>query len=74
VDISRFQPLTKEAELTKEYGFEGKFVAGYIGTHGMAHALETVIEAAEKIRTMENGDDYRFVLLGHGARKKELME
>ena len=74
VDLSRFQPLSKDAELVERYGLEGKFVAGYIGTHGMAHALETVLEAADEMRNREDGDDYRFILLGHGARKQAMVD
>lgn len=32
-----FSPRPKDAELGARYGLEDKFVAGYIGTHGMAH-------------------------------------
>lgn len=74
VDVSRFKPMPKDDELVKKYGLEGKFVAGYIGTHGMAHALETILEAAEKIRERPDGDTYRFILLGHGAKKQELQQ
>jgi hypothetical protein len=74
VDITRFQPMVKDAELTARYGLDGKFVAGYIGTHGMAHALETVLDAAETMRHQPNGDVFRFILLGHGARKDLLMQ
>jgi glycosyltransferase involved in cell wall biosynthesis len=73
VDISRFQPLAKDAELVARYGLEGKFVAGYIGTHGMAHALETILEAAERLQ-QAGEDGFRFILLGHGARKQSLVE
>ncbi|MDT8420827.1 MAG: glycosyltransferase family 4 protein [Desulfuromonadales bacterium] len=74
VDVSRFQPMSKDAQLVAEYGLEGKFVAGYIGTHGMAHALETILDAADMARALPDGDAYRFILLGHGARKKALRE
>jgi len=74
VDITRFQPMVKDAELIARYGLEGKFVAGYIGTHGMAHALETILDAAETLRHQPNGDLFRFILLGHGARKDWLMQ
>lgn len=74
VDITRFQPMVKDAELIARYGLEGKFVAGYIGTHGMAHALETLLDAAETLRHQPNGDLFRFILLGHGARKDWLMQ
>ena len=74
VDISRFNPREKDAELVRELGLEGKFVAGYIGTHGMAHALETLLEAAEKLKARPDGDRYRLILLGDGARKADLMQ
>jgi hypothetical protein len=74
VDSSRFQPLAKDSELVQRYGLEGKFVAGYVGTHGMAHALETILEAADQIRQCPGGDSFRFILLGNGARKQALME
>ncbi len=74
VDGSRFKFQEKDQELVARYGLEGKFVAGYIGTHGMAHALETLLDAAENIQKVPGGKSFRFLFLGHGARKNELME
>ena len=74
VDLAGFGPREKDAELTARFGLEGKFVAGYVGTHGMAHALETILEAAARVGKMEGGEAYRFILLGNGARKQALME
>jgi hypothetical protein len=74
VDTSRFRPLPRDPELARRYGLEGKFTAGYVGTHGMAHALETILEAADAIRRAPGGDAFRFILLGNGARKQALME
>ena len=74
VDLSRFHPQSKDPELVARYGLEGKFVAGYIGTHGMAHSLETILEAAGELRDREEGDAFRFVLLGHGAKKHYLVD
>ncbi|MGD8913111.1 MAG: glycosyltransferase family 4 protein [Candidatus Thiodiazotropha sp.] len=73
VDINRFNPRDKDAELVRKLGLEGKFVAGYIGTHGMAHALETLLEAAERLKARPDSDRYRILLLGDGARKGELV-
>lgn len=73
VDITRFSPRPKDAELTSQLGLAGKFVAGYIGTHGMAHALETLLEAADRLRTHPDGADIRLLLLGDGARKADLQ-
>ncbi len=73
VDLAGFGPREKDAELTARLGLKGKFVAGYVGTQGMAHALETILEAADRMRTMNGGDAVRFILLGNGARKQELI-
>jgi len=74
VDLNRFQPRVKDVELVKKYGLENKFIAGYIGTHGMAHSLETILDAADKIRRQDGGDQFRFILIGNGAKKKDLVE
>lgn len=74
VDSSRYSPREKDAELVKEHSLTGKFVAGYIGTHGMAHALETVLEAAKVLQNSNEGADIRFILLGHGAKKEALVQ
>ncbi len=70
VDISQFTPRPKDAALTKELGLEGKFVAGYIGTHGLCHGLETLVAAAERLR----GTGIVFLFLGDGARKQFLRD
>jgi glycosyltransferase involved in cell wall biosynthesis len=47
VDLARFQPLAPDPSLRDALGIpRDAFVSGYIGTHGLAHALETVLEAA----------------------------
>jgi glycosyltransferase involved in cell wall biosynthesis len=74
VDLSRFRPLGRDSELAERLGLAGKFVLGYIGTHGMAHALETILEAAARVKTLPEGANLRFVLLGDGARKQVLRE
>ena len=74
VDLAGFGPREKDAELTARFGLTGKFVAGYVGTHGMAHALETILDAADRVQKMVGGDAYRFILLGNGARKQVLIE
>lgn len=68
VDSSLFFPKPKDLQLEQSLGLRGKFVAGYIGTHGMAHGLETLIEAAQKIE----GDRFVFLFLGDGAEKPKL--
>ena len=72
VDITRFSPRPKDADLERELGLAGCFVAGYIGTHGMAHALETLLQAAALLKAQPGGERIRLLLLGDGARKADL--
>ena len=74
VDMTRFSPVPKDAELVAELGLAGKFVAGYVGTHGLAHHLETLLDAAGRLRTLPGGGVFHFILLGDGARKQALVE
>jgi glycosyltransferase involved in cell wall biosynthesis len=71
VDLGRFSPRARSAELADRWSLTGKFVAGYVGTHGMAHGLGNVLDAAEILR----GDDgVRFLLVGDGAERAALMD
>jgi glycosyltransferase involved in cell wall biosynthesis len=74
VDRSRFRPSLCASELRAELGLQGKFVAGYIGTHGLAHGLETVLEAANLLSLSRSAEDVIFLLIGDGARKNTLLE
>ena len=51
------------------YNLDGKFVVGYIGTHGLAHSLEHILQAAKLV---EENLDIVFLFAGGGAYKKTL--
>lgn len=74
VDLSRYTPRPKDDALESLLGLQGKFVAGYIGTHGMAHSLETLLDAAEILARTPGGENIVILLLGDGARKATLVE
>jgi len=69
VDLDQFSPRPKDPELIRRLGLEGRFVAGYIGTHGMCQALDTLLDAASELRN----EPFVFLLLGDGARKQGLL-
>jgi len=70
VDLSKYKPLSeKDKAFSEEFQLQGKFVAGYVGTHGLAHALDSIIEAAELLKA-EN--DIRIVFAGGGADRARL--
>jgi hypothetical protein len=71
VDLSFFTPRSLPLSLHRELGLNGKFVASYIGTVGMAHAVEKIVEAAEKLRTHR---EVLFLIVGEGAYKKKAEE
>jgi glycosyltransferase involved in cell wall biosynthesis len=72
VDTARFRPATKDDRLTAALGLQGKFVAGYIGTHGLAHGLGTLIEAAEMLSGGAHRDRVCILMLGDGAERQRL--
>jgi glycosyltransferase involved in cell wall biosynthesis len=71
VDLSMFQRRPKDQLLARQHGLEGKFVAGYLGTHGMCHKLETVLEAA---KLLEHDPRVAFLLVGGGAERARLVK
>jgi colanic acid biosynthesis glycosyl transferase WcaI len=71
VDLARYGPRDCDVSLSKEWGLENKFVVGYIGTHGMAHALINVLNAAKSI---QENDGICFLFAGAGAERDSLME
>jgi glycosyltransferase involved in cell wall biosynthesis len=74
VDLSHFSPQAKDSQLLAQHALDGKFVAGYIGTHGMAHALETLLEAAKILQQTPHAENICLLFLGEGARKAKLSE
>ncbi len=71
VDMTRYYPRPPELELAKQYQITADhFVVGYIGTHGMAHALENILHSAELLKHQPN---IKFLFVGAGAARDELM-
>ncbi len=69
-DLTLYKPVTGPNRLAESLGVQGKFVAAYLGTHGMAHHLETVLYAAQRLRDYP---DIVLLLAGDGAERRRLM-
>jgi glycosyltransferase involved in cell wall biosynthesis len=67
VDTEMFRPDVAPARHPE---WDGKFIASYIGTLGMAHAAGTILEAAERLRERR---DIHFLLIGNGAERERLL-
>jgi len=75
VDLWRYAPRPRDKALAAEAGLkDDDCVIGYIGTHGMAHALGNVLDAARILRDRSKpGVDIVFLLVGAGAERAELI-
>jgi glycosyltransferase involved in cell wall biosynthesis len=70
VDLSLFQPIQKDVQLIQRLHLNGKFVVGYIGTHGLAHSLDFIVQSISKL----NDVTYHFLFIGDGAEKRRIMQ
>ena len=70
VDLDFYKVAEGPNPVAQEFGLDGKFVSSYFGTHGMAHHLETVLEAATLLRDRK---DILFLPVGDGAERKKLL-
>jgi colanic acid biosynthesis glycosyl transferase WcaI len=70
VDLPRYAPRPRDAELAHEWSLDDAFVVGYIGTHGLAHGLENVLKAAALLR---EDRQVKFLFVGTGAAKQALV-
>jgi len=73
VETALFSAQGPEADRTLRMRLqtEGKFVVCYIGTMGMAHGLETLLDAASRLRRAN--PDVLFLLVGEGADKERIQ-
>lgn len=69
-DISFFTPKSADPAVAERIGVSGKKVVSYIGTIGMAHAVDKIIEAAEILRSES---DIQFLIAGEGAEKESIV-
>jgi len=71
VELSQYQPQSFSGEIAKKYNIdESKFIIGYIGTHGMAHALMNVLHTAQLLQD----PNILILFVGAGAERDTLMQ
>ncbi|HSM34907.1 MAG TPA: glycosyltransferase family 4 protein [Longimicrobiales bacterium] len=68
-DLRLFHPQAPNEELRARLGLGDAFVVGYLGTLGLAHGLDNVLDAAERVPA----NRVRFLLVGAGAARSHLM-
>lgn len=70
VDLTFFTEQPVDERFAEQLGVTGKFVAAYVGTHGMAHGLDVILEAAD---ILKHRDDIMFLTAGDGAERARLQ-
>lgn len=71
VDMDYWKPRQADNAWRTKWGGDNKFVCAYVGTVGMAHGLEVVLDAAQKQKN-EGRNDTVFWIVGDGARRSAL--
>lgn len=71
VETALFTPQSSGLEIRAQLGMEGKFVVSYIGTLGLAHGLETLIDAAERLQSV--APEVLIMLVGEGADRERIL-
>jgi Glycosyl transferases group 1 len=70
-DSEFLKPITKEENtFIREQGVEGKFIVMYSGNLGYTHAVEVLVDLAEKTKR----DDIFFFIIGEGDKWKILSD
>jgi len=70
IDLENAIINKKDPKLVKKYSLGNQFIVGYIGTHGMAHALENVLHTAKLLNDEKN---IKFIFVGAGAEREKLI-
>jgi glycosyltransferase involved in cell wall biosynthesis len=68
IDGDAWTPRAPAPALLARHGIGGTLRVGYVGTLGLAHGLETVLGAAEKLA----GEGVEFVFVGDGADRARI--
>ena len=67
-NLDLFSPREKDHSLLQSLNLENKFIFGYIGTHGMAHSLDFIVQSISKIDDI----NIHFLFIGDGSMKREI--
>jgi len=70
VDHKIFSDEVSPDDEISRFNKKGRILALYAGTHGMAHSLGTIMEAAERLKD----EPIDFLMIGDGAEKETLLE
>jgi colanic acid biosynthesis glycosyl transferase WcaI len=71
VETDLFTPEGAANSVRSELGLEAKFLVSYIGTLGLAHGLQSMVQAASRLQNA--WPNVQFLFVGEGADKERLQ-
>jgi glycosyltransferase involved in cell wall biosynthesis len=71
VDLDQFAPMPPDDNLRHELGLQNKEIILYAGTHGYAHGMERILQAAQVLQ--ERCPPCHFVFVGDGSAKPAMI-
>ena len=74
INLDHFYPRDKCASLIDALDLQGKFVVGYIGTIGLAHNLDVLLNTAKLFALDHKWQNIQFLIVGEGAEKFKLIQ
>ncbi len=72
VDSDLFRPLPDAERIKNELGFQGKFIVSYIGTIGLSHGIEVVMQTARLLKMKLS--DLIFLIVGDGPERERVLK
>lgn len=70
-NLKLFKIIEKDQKLIDELKLSGKKIIAYVGTHGMAHGLDFILNAVKKIESTH--PNIHFLFIGDGAERSNLI-
>lgn len=71
-DTDIFKPDDSVTWVREKYNLQNKFIITYMGAHGLANNLISLLEVAKEIKNRD--EEVHFMLIGDGMKKPELIK
>jgi glycosyltransferase involved in cell wall biosynthesis len=70
-NLELYKPMKRDETIIDKLKLQNKKILGYIGTHGMAHKLDFILDCAKIL--VKTNPEYHFLLIGNGAERNNLV-
>ncbi len=68
-DLTLWKPRPKDHDWLERHNLQGKFILAYVGTHGLAHGLDFIVQTAALVPDPR----IHFLFVGDGGAKSEAV-